>query len=160
MKRRPFLIIAQSATDPSATLQASSRATRRQRIGALALVAAIVCSGATSCSKTQIGLSIAASAAVVAGVTVGITLAVQSSHHTLQGCAFTGPNGPELRTADSRVFSLEGAPEAIKVGDRLKLHGSKLKKTKNSTGDQVFVVEKLNKDYGPCPAAAAATPAQ
>jgi hypothetical protein len=154
-KWRQFLIVAHPASNPSATLTVSSRAGRRQRIGAFAMLAALACSGATSCTKTQEGLSIAASAAVVAGVTVGITLAVQSSHHTLQGCAFTGPNGPELRTADARVFTLEGAPEAIKVGDRLKLHGSKLKKTKDSTGNQVFVVERLKKDYGPCPAAAA-----
>jgi hypothetical protein len=160
LKRRQFLKTLQPASDPSALLQASSRPSRPQRICAFAIVAALLCSGATSCTKTQVGLSIAASAAIVAGVTVGITLAVQNSHHTLHGCAFTGPNGPELRTADSKVFALEGSPEAIKVGDRLKLHGSKLKKTKNSTGDQVFVVEKLKKDYGPCPAAAAATPAQ
>jgi hypothetical protein len=124
--------------------------------------AALVCSCATSCTKTEVGLSVAATAAVVVGATVGITLAVQNHNHTLHGCAFSGPNGLELRTSDSKLYALEGSIATIKVGDRLKLHGSRLKKTKDSTGNQVFVVEKLNKDYGPCPAGAAAptTPTQ
>jgi hypothetical protein len=89
---------------------------------------------------------------------VGITLAVQNHKHTLQGCAFSGPSGLELRTSDAKIYALEGSAATIKAGDRLKLHGSRLKKTKDSTGNQVFVVEKLSKDYGPCPADAA-TPA-
>ncbi len=48
---------------------------------------------------------------------------------------------------------LEGDAASVKVGDRVKLHGSKVKKTKGTVGDQVFKVEKLNRDYGPCPAA-------
>jgi len=99
-------------------------------------------------------------AAVVVGTTVGVTLAVQNHRHTLQGCVFSGPVGLELRTSDSKIYALEGNASTIKVGDRLKLHGSKLKNTKDSTGDQVFVVEKLSKDYGLCPVvvAAPATP--
>jgi hypothetical protein len=38
-----------------------------------------------------------------------------------------------------------------KVGDKVKLHGTKIKKAKNSTGPGVFKVEKLNRSYGPCP---------
>jgi hypothetical protein len=122
--------------------------------------AVLVCSGATSCSTTQIALSVTAIAAVGAGTAVGITLAVQNSNHTLQGCLFSGPSGLELRTSDSKIFALEGDAATIKVGDRVKLHGSKLKKTKDSAGDQVFVVEKLKKDYGPCRADALAPAAQ
>jgi hypothetical protein len=93
---------------------------------------------------------------------VGVTLAVQNQHHRLQGCVFNGPNGMELRTGDAKTYALEGYTANLKVGDRVKLHGSKLKKTKDSTGDQVFAVEKVNRDYGLCPAAAAAaaTPAR
>jgi hypothetical protein len=145
------MTIAQPPSDPSATLEASSRASRRQRITALAVFAALVCSGATSCTKTQVGLSAAAIAAVVVGTTVGVTFAVQNSHHTLQGCVFSDANGLKLRTSDAKVYTLEGETATIKVGDRFKFHGSKLKKTKDSTGNQVFVVEKLTKDYGPCP---------
>jgi hypothetical protein len=154
--RRQSLRIPQPASDPSATREASSRASRCQRIGTIAVIAVLVCAGVTSCTRTQVGLSAAAIAAVIVGTTVGVTLAVQNEHHTLHGCVFSGPGGLELRTSDAKIYALEGNAATIKVGDRLKLHGSKLKDTKNSTGDRVFVVEKLSKDYGSCPAAFAA----
>jgi hypothetical protein len=68
---------------------AASRASRRKRITAVTVFAALVCSGATSCSRTQVALSSAAIAAVVVGTTVGITYAVKHHHHTLQGCVFS-----------------------------------------------------------------------
>jgi hypothetical protein len=160
LARRKFLKIPQlqAASDPSAT---SSLASPRKRINAFAALAVLVCFGATSCSRTQVALSAAAMAAVIAGTTVAITLAVENHHHTLQGCVFSGQGGMELRTSDSKVYALQGSAATIKVGDRVKLHGSKLKKAKDSNDDQVFVVEKLRKDYGSCAAevAAPATPA-
>lgn len=139
---------------------ASSRVTRRERIIAVAASAALVCSGVTSCTNTQIALSTAALAAVVVGTTVGVTLAVQRSHHTLQGCIFSGTNGLELHLSDAKVYTLKGEIADVKVGDRLKVHGSKVKKVKgDSATGQVFVVEKVKQDYGPCPANFAASPA-
>lgn len=160
LKRRQSLKIAQPASDPSSTLGAPSRASRSQRIIAFAVFAALLCSGITSCTRTQVALSVTAMAAVVVGTTVGVAYAVKNHNHTLQGCVFSGPSGMELRTSESKIYALEGNATTIKVGDRLKLHGSKLKNTKGSTGDQVFVVEKLSKDYGGCPVAIAppATP--
>ena len=109
--------------------------------------------GLTSCSNTQIGLSIGAIAAVVVGTTVGVTLAVQHSHHTVQGCIYSGTNGLEVRMDDAKIYSLTGQLADIKVGDRLKIHGSRVKKVKGNTAvGQVFVVEKVTKDYGPCAA--------
>ena len=85
--------------------------------------------------------------AVVAAVTI---VAVNHSHHTLNGCVFAGQNGLQLRTSDSKTYAIEGDAADIKAGDKVKLHGSRVKKTKDSSGDQVFKVEKLKKDYGPC----------
>ncbi len=82
--------------------------------------------------------------------TVVITRTVENQHHSLQGCLFAGAGGMELHTSDAKVYALEGESTSLKVGDRVKLHGSKLKK-KDSTNGQVFVVEKLNRDYGTCP---------
>jgi len=128
-------------------------ALRRKRNIAAAVTLALVCSGVTSCSKTQVGLSVTAIAAVLVGTAVGVTLAVQHSHHTLQGCIASGLNGLELRMSDGKLYALKGELADVKVGDKLKLHGSRVKKVKgDSTGGQVFVVEKINKDYGPCPA--------
>lgn len=111
-----------------------------------------MCSGTTSCTRTQVVLSSAGIAAVVVGTTVGVTYAVKHHHHTLQGCVFSDANGLKLRTRDAKAHTLKGDAAGIKVGDSVKVHGSKVKKAKgDSTGDQVFVVQKLSKDYRPCP---------
>ncbi len=66
--------------------------------------------------------------------------------------------GLSFQTSDSKRFMLEGDSASVKVGDRVKLHGSRVKKAKGAAGDQVFTVEKLNRDYGPCPAAPPPSP--
>jgi hypothetical protein len=87
----------------------------------------------------------------VAGIAAVTTiLAVNHSHHTLTGCIFQGPEGLRLQSGHSKIYNLEGDAESIKVGDKVKLHGSRVKKAKGSHGDQAFKVEKLNKNYGPC----------
>src|ERR1039458_5581913 len=152
---------AHPASDLSVAPEASSRASRRQHITAVAVLVALACSGATSCSRTQVALSSVGIAAVVVGTTVGITYAIKHNHHTLQGCVFSDANGLKLRTSDAKVYTLKGDAASIKVGDSVKFNGSKVKKTKgDSTGDQVFLVQKLSKDYGPCPANVATSPTQ
>ncbi|MGA7858045.1 MAG: hypothetical protein WCA11_08980, partial [Terracidiphilus sp.] len=109
-------------------------------------------SGTIGASKGEV---VGGAVGIGAGLTaiVIILVEINHSHHTLNGCVFSGPNGLELQTSDSKRFMLEGDAASVKVGDRVKLHGSKVKKTKGTVGDQVFKVEKLNRDYGPCPAA-------
>jgi len=136
----------------------SSPVSRRRRTTAAAVTFTLMCSCLTSCTKTQVGLSIAAGAAIVAGTAVGITLAVQHSHHTLEGCITSDGNGLSLRLSDAKVYKLDGELADVKAGDKLKVHGSKVKKAKGNTGGEVFVVEKVNKDYGPCPASAGISP--
>jgi hypothetical protein len=148
--------------DPSETAKPSSIANRRLGIAAFAGLAVLLCSGSTApagCGGFSGGIG--PSSGEVAGVAVGIgaviavaiivPVEISHSHHTLTGCVFTAPNGLELRTSDAKTYALEGDAASIKVGDRVKLHGSKAKKTKDTTGDQVFRVEKLNRDYGSCP---------
>ncbi len=150
MKAQPFF-------SPSVTGDASFRTVGRHRATTIAASFVIVCFGATSCTKTQVALSSAGIAAVVVGTTVGVTLAIQHSHHTLQGCMYSDADGLKLRTKDAKVYSVKGEIADLKVGDKLKLHGSKEKKIKGSpAANQVFLVEKLNKDYGPCAENAAA----
>ncbi len=146
-------------SDPSVT-KTSSIANRRLGIAAFAILAVLLCSGSTApvaCNTGSIGPStgevVGAAVGIGAVIAVAIIVPVEisHSHHTLTGCVFTAPNGLELRTSDSKTYALEGDAASMKVGDRVKLHGSKAKKTKDTTGDQVFRVEKLNKDYGSCP---------
>jgi len=150
---------AQPASDLSAAPEAPSLASYRHRITAVAVFVALVCSGATSCTRTQVVLSSAAIAAVVVGTTVGVTYAVKHHRHTLQGCVFSDATGFKLRTSDAKVYTLKGDAASIKVGNSGKFHGSKEKRAKgDSTGDQVFVVQKLSKDFGPCPVNVATSP--
>jgi hypothetical protein len=87
----------------------------------------------------------------VAGIAVvGTILAVNHSHHTLSGCIFDGPGGLRLQTSDSKIYTIEGDAVSLKAGDKVKLHGSRVKKAKGYTGDQAFTVQKLSKNYGPC----------
>jgi hypothetical protein len=153
-------MVAQPAPAVSAVPEAISCAGRRRRLTAVAVLAAVLCSGATSCTKTQVGLSIAAIGVAVVGITVGVTYAVQSQHHTLQGCLFSDAGGLKLRTSDDKVYTLKGDDAGVKAGERVKFHGAKLKRSKGDKSvDQVFVIEKLNKDYGPCSANGAVPPA-
>ncbi len=143
---------------------------RRMGIAAFTVLGVLLCSGATAptgcpSGSGSIGPSegevVGAAVGVVAAVTVVVVVLVEAnkSHHTLNGCVSAGANGLELETSDAKRYTLEGDAASVKVGDHVKLRGSKVKKTKDSSGDQVFKVQKLNKDFGPCPAPTA-TPAR
>jgi hypothetical protein len=95
----------------------------------------------------------ATAAAVGGGIVVGaiILVEVNKSHHTVRGCVSTGPNGlVVLNESDNQNYALVGVTANTKVGDRVRLHGAKDKKNKNSPAGRTFVVEKVTKDYGPC----------
>jgi hypothetical protein len=146
---------------------------RRLSVAAFAALAVLFCSGATSSpTGCQSSGSIGPSNAEVAGAAVGIgaviavaiivPVKISHSHHILKGCVFAGPDGIKLQTSDNKTYTLEGDAANIKAGDMIKFHGSKVKKTKDSAGDQVFRVQKLTRDYGPCHATqmAATNPAE
>jgi hypothetical protein len=112
-------------------------------------------SGCIGYCGSGIAIGIGVTAGVLAGV--GIALAINHDHHTLTGCVSRGPNGLEVQTREAKTYSLEGDAVAIKAGDRVKLHGSKMKKANGSPGTAVFEVKKLSRDYGPCSVASAST---
>lgn len=99
-----------------------------------------------------------AAGAIVAGITIGTIVLVHLHHvhHTIKGCVTLGPDKAltVLNDGDQKTYILEGVTPDIKPGDRFQLHGDKLKKEKTDSGDdQTFMVEKVNKHYGPCTAA-------
>ncbi len=152
-------------SNPPSACEARWKESRRSGIAALTALAVLLSAGATSTTGCQgsnsQSFSIGPSRGEIIGATVGITAAVavivvvvvevNHSHHTLRGCVSQWPNGPELRTSDAKTFALEGETANLKAGDMVKFHGSKLRKTKDAKGDQVFKVESVKKDYGPCP---------
>jgi len=134
----------------------------------MAALAVIFCSGATAPSGCNSSTSrIGPSGGEVAGAAIGIgavvavaiivPIEINHSHHTLKGCVFSGPGGFQLRTSNGKTYAIEGDPASIKAGDLVQFHGSKVKKTKDSNGNEVFRVEKLKKEYGPCKVAPPAT---
>jgi hypothetical protein len=137
-------------------------------ISLVCLTAYLLC-GATAPQSCQSGQStsigpsggevIAAAVGVVAVIAVGtvVLVEVHKSHHTVKGCVSNGPNGFEVTTDGDKpkTYMLEGNVASIKPGDLVRFHGDKVKKTKDSTADQTFTVQKINKDYGPCKIAAA-----
>jgi hypothetical protein len=96
-------------------------------------------------------------AAVVVGGTTAILIHVNHSHHQVKGCVSSGPNGLQLQTEDKKNWLLTGNTLDIKAGSLIKLHGTKLKRPKHSTGDPTFEVERISKDLGPCKVTPATT---
>jgi hypothetical protein len=144
-----------------------SREGRRHLIK-LAATAALLCSwvplpaqaqqptfGGTDISFTKYYFLVGLGIGVIAGG--GIYLGVHQTHHNLKGCVSTGPSGLLVQGGGSRPFLLQGDTTTIKSGNVIKVHGSRVKKVKGATGDPVFLVEKVNKVYGPCPASTGGT---
>jgi hypothetical protein len=136
----------------------SSTITRRPCLKAL-IIAGLIIGGTSSpllgqssssgnLDFTGYKVGIAIGAVAVAAVVVAV--AVHHSHHLMSGCVVSGTNGLELQTSDSKTVELQGESTGIKAGDRIKVHGSKVKKTKGTTGPDVFRVDQLQKDYGLC----------
>jgi hypothetical protein len=141
---------------------------RRNGIIAFAALSCFLLCGATApegCpSGTQsIGPSngevVGAIVGVVAVIAVGtiVIVEVNKSHHVIKGCVTAGPDGIEVHNdGDQKIYALTGITANVKVGDIVKVNGSKNKHQKDSAGDEDFVVQKIGRDYGPCKAALAA----
>lgn len=151
--------LAQRIVPSERTTGASKTTKRTLLIAVLVSLALLVCAarpadaqGFPSGCIGYCGDGIVIGIVVVAGAiaTVGILLAVNHSHHFLKGCVASGPNGLELETSDSTVYFLAGDQAAIRPGERVKLHGSRMKKAKDGKPGRGFNVSQLKKDYGPC----------
>lgn len=106
-----------------------------------------------------IGGVIGVAAVIIVGTVVLVEVS-NKSHHTVKGCVTAGPDGLTLHTEGNRkIYALTGVTANVKVGDVIKVHGSKLKSQKDTAGDQDFRVEKMSRDYGPCKAELAPPPA-
>lgn len=91
--------------------------------------------------------------AVATAIGVGIYF-IARRPPSVTGC--TASNGESLtllNESDQQTYALSGNISSIKSGDRIHVSG---KKSKDASGKHSFVVNKVAKDYGACPAAAAA----
>jgi hypothetical protein len=69
--------------------------------------------------------------------------------HMLTGCAVSGAHGLELRNkGDQQTYALAGNLADINPGKRVRISGKKGKH--RGDAPRPYLVEKLQKDYGPC----------
>jgi hypothetical protein len=89
-----------------------------------------------------------------AAVGFGIYFAVHHGHHSLRGCAVSGPNGLQLRNrGDQQTYALTGEVASIQPGEQVRVSGRKQKKS--GAAPPQFLVDNLTKDYGSCTAGVA-----
>lgn len=108
------------------------------------------CSPAPQPSHTGADIAIVAA---VAGVVVGTiaVVEVRKENHIVKGCVVANQSGLQLRDEiDKKTYTLIGASAGTKAGDIVQLRGTKEKAAKGSTSDPSFVVERVNRTYGPC----------
>lgn len=99
-------------------------------------------------SGAAIGAGVAAAAAGV-----GIAYFVLHNHGSLVGCVEQSSEGIKLKTEKNKnTYALEGETAGLKPDERVHLKG---KKSKDSSGNPTFEVEKVAKDFGPCKTEAA-----
>jgi hypothetical protein len=98
-------------------------------------------------SKTT--LVVATLIAAVALIGVGVYFAIRQGR-SVKGCVAEDRNGLELQTEGGQSFVLLGATIGIRSGERVKLTGSRKKKVTGVSDKPSFVVDKLDKQYGPC----------
>ena len=108
-----------------------------------------------SCRNNSIGPSgsevVGAAVGVGAVIATAVALEMHHAHHTLSGCVTHGPGGMQLRAySGSKTYMLSGNTAHIVTGEHVRLHGTKVKPSKHSNIDPTFLVERENKDYGPC----------
>ena len=97
-------------------------------------------------SGEVVGVAVGA-AAVVVGVVVLVE--VDKSHHHVNGCVSSGPNGLQVQNeSDHKIYALTGVSTNVKVGDIVRLKGNKEKQ--GSSPNREFQIEKMSRDYGPC----------
>jgi hypothetical protein len=99
--------------------------------------------------KAKGALVTTALVATVAGIGVGAYVLIQQAH-TVKGCVSEDPDGLLLHTKDGKVYVLLGATTNIKADTTIKVRGTRRKKIDGLTDRPTFVVEKVNKVYGPC----------
>ncbi len=92
--------------------------------------------------------------AIVAAAAIVVVIVVVSVHYskkrTITGCVSSGANGMTVTDEkDKQIYALTSNTEGIKPGDRMKLHG---KRVKSKGPDKTLVWETKNvaKDYGLC----------
>ncbi len=94
-----------------------------------------------------VGAIVAAAAVVVVVVIVAVHY---SKKRTITGCVNSGANGMTVTDEkDNRIYALSSNTEGIKPGDRMKLHGKRVK-SKGPDKKLVWETKSVENDFGVC----------
>jgi hypothetical protein len=94
-----------------------------------------------------VGAIVAAAAVVVVVVVVAVHY---SKKRTITGCVNTGANGMTIADEkDHQIYMLSSNTEGIKPGDRVKLHGKRVK-SKGPDKKLLWETKNVARDYGLC----------
>jgi hypothetical protein len=86
--------------------------------------------------------------AIAAGVVTLIYSSINEGHF-IKGCTVSSQSGLQLQDeGNNRTYMLLGVTANIQPGDRIRLKGKK--STKDSSGNRVFLVQQIVKEYGHC----------
>lgn len=102
--------------------------------------------------KSQVDNGIVAAVAVAAaiGVVAAILIVHYSKKRTVTGCITSGPNGMTVADEkDRQIYALSGNTAAIAPGERMRLHGKKIK-SKGPDKTLVWEATGVAKDFGVC----------
>lgn len=140
-----------------------SLATPSRKHEATTFITFLLCAALIGCCQPNEpncrNVSIGPSGAEVAGVAIGVGAAaatviaveVHHAHHTLNGCVSGSPARISLQTQrGAQTYVLSGNLANVTPGERVRVHGTRIKQDKRSTSVPTFLVESKTKDYGPC----------
>jgi len=89
-------------------------------------------------------------AVAVVAVVAFVVIHESAKKRTITGCVRSGANGMTVTDEkDNQVYALSGDTEGITAGDRMKLHGKKLK-LKGPDKNIVWEARGVVKDFGVC----------
>ncbi|MGH9448050.1 MAG: hypothetical protein ACRD3O_20355, partial [Terriglobia bacterium] len=95
-----------------------------------------------------------ATGAVIGGAAAAALVAsylVIRHRRSVVGCVEKSAGGISfVNQKDKKTYALDAGNLDLRAGDRVKLKGKKIKKTKSSSGMPEFSAKKLVKDYGSC----------
>jgi hypothetical protein len=122
------------------------------RVVLAVVLCALLATPARADLKSQVSNDIVAGVVVAAAVVVvaAILIVHYSKKRTVTGCISSGPNGMTVTDEkDRQIYTLSGNIVGIKPGDRMKLHGKKIKLKDHDKG-LVWEAKDVARDFGVC----------
>jgi hypothetical protein len=116
------------------------------------ILCAVLATPARADLRSQVNNDILAGVAVAAAIVVvaAILIVHYSKKRTVTGCVSSGPNGMTVTDEkDRQIYALSGNTVGITPGDRMKLHGKRIK-SKGPNKTLVWDAGSVAKDFGVC----------